>query len=149
MQLWHFREVSRMTCVNELQIVENFQVQKETLVQEDSTTSLADWTVHRFNMTHIYAWIYIDTRFILLTTNNAESVLSTCRHAPTVNLSRLSPTNIEAQLLFYSNRRLWGISDINSLRNWVELSTKSNSFKTLFQINFVKINLTYWWKNKN
>lgn len=100
---------------NKLQILKWFQVQKNVLNQGDSTISLSNETLHKFNMTRIYAENSIDTWFIVSKTNKEECWFSTYRHAVTDNQSQLSPTNLEEQLFYFSNRRLWGISDIYDL----------------------------------
>lgn len=50
-------------CVNELQIVEWFLVKKDALTQKDSNICLADKSLHKYELTRIYVWNYIDAKF--------------------------------------------------------------------------------------
>lgn len=88
------------------QIVKRSKVQKWILGQEDSSIFLADKSLHKFNATPIHVESYIDTWFIVPTTKKLKRLLLPCRHAVIDNRSQLSPTNLELQLILFSNRRL-------------------------------------------
>lgn len=61
--------------VNDVRIVERFQVQKEASIQEHLTMLLADEALHRSNVTRLYACNYIDTRLIIPTPKKLESIV--------------------------------------------------------------------------
>lgn len=93
---------------NELQIVKRFQVQNEILDQ-DSTMTFKREALHKFNMTRIHAGNDIDKQFIVPTTNLHGDKFAIYRHADTHNRSRLSTTDLEAQL-FSSLTETYGAS---------------------------------------
>lgn len=65
LQRYHLHGLS----ANALQIEKRFQVQKDIYDQDDYKMSLADEALHKFKITWFQAEHYIDTRFIVATTN--------------------------------------------------------------------------------
>ena len=58
---------------------------------------------------------YIDTRFLLPTSNDCERLFSTVGHLLTDRRKSISPANLEAQIFLNSNCDLWTAHDVNKL----------------------------------
>ena len=58
---------------------------------------------------------YLDTRFLIPTSNTCERFFSRVGHALTSRRKSINTANLESQLFLHLNRDLWGSSDINEL----------------------------------
>lgn len=58
---------------------------------------------------------YMDTRFLLPTSNLCERFFSIAGYAMTNRRKGILPSNLEAQLFLFMNRDLWGINDIKNI----------------------------------
>lgn len=59
--------------------------------------------------------LYIDTRFVLPTTNLVERLFSKAGHSLSSRRESLSPGRFEMQMFTYVNSGLWDISDVNAI----------------------------------
>ena len=58
---------------------------------------------------------YMDTRFLLPTSNICERLFSKCGHVLTNRRKGLMPANLESQIFLHFNRDLWNTKDIQKL----------------------------------
>lgn len=58
---------------------------------------------------------YIDTRFILPTSNMVESLFSKAGYALTDRRRGIQPSNFEAQVYLHVNAHMWGVEDVSNL----------------------------------
>ena len=58
---------------------------------------------------------YMDTWFIMPTSDVCERLFSTVGQVLSDRLNRTTPANLQAQVFLYANRDLWGPEDINKL----------------------------------
>lgn len=59
--------------------------------------------------------LYVDTRFLLPTSNMCERFFSIAGYALTNRRKGLLPSNFEAQLFLCVNRDFWGIQDVKDI----------------------------------
>lgn len=57
--------------------------------------------------------LYMDTHFLLPTSNICERLFSKAGHALSDRRGRIMPSNFEEQIFLHVNSDLWGISDVS------------------------------------
>ncbi len=62
---------------------------------------------------------YVDTRFVVQTSNMCERLFFCCRLRPERSAQAHTTYEFEAQIFFHENREMWSISDVDRI-------TKSN-----------------------
>lgn len=60
---------------------------------------------------------YVDTRFVLPTTNIVERFFSKAGHCFSKRRKQITPENLEMQLFLHMNSHLWGIEDVREVMN--------------------------------
>lgn len=90
---------------------------KNDFIQEDSMLCWAGKGLHGCNMTHIYTWKCIDTRFMLPTTNDVKCHLSTSSQV--AESSCCQPKQKRNYFFTRTENIDGGISDKNQLMKWI------------------------------
>ena len=60
---------------------------------------------------------YIDTKFLIPTSNHVERLFSMSKRIFSLKRRRLLPRNLEALVLLKANRRLWDVSMVSAIMN--------------------------------
>jgi hypothetical protein len=76
--------------------------------------SLADRALKRRKVDDLNV-AYIDTRFLVPTSNVCERFFSSAKFALDDRRMRMTPQNFEAQMFLYANRTLWGTADVQAV----------------------------------
>ena len=69
----------------------------------------------KLNFTERYG--YMNTRFLLLTSNICERLFAVTGNTLTNNRKRVLPASLEQQILLHINADLWGIHDVDEIVN--------------------------------
>jgi len=91
------------------------ELQEEQANEEDDGLSLAERALKRQRTDQERT--YVDTRFLVPTSNMCERLFSDAKMTHGDRRGRLLPVNFEAQLFLHANTALWGAHDVQLLMN--------------------------------
>ncbi len=101
----------------ETAVLKSFEVEKPdaSSSEEEESLSLAARALKRRKLQQRTSACYVDTRFVVPTSNMCERLFSVAGWALNGRRKRILPKNFEVQIFLHENREMWSIHDVDRI----------------------------------